>query len=103
MTAPTVAELDTCLRDLTNWQQFGLHLPGIDSSDITIIEKDKDRDTINQRIVLYQKWLSVWSTASWKDVVNALEEIREMVIAKSVRDKYDINTKSTSELKVTNM
>ncbi len=96
MSAPTVANLDTCLRDLTNWQDFGIHLPGIYPSDITIIENDKARDMINQRIALYQKWLSVCPTASWRNVVIALEKIREMTIAESVRDKYDINTTQDS-------
>ncbi len=94
--APTVAKLDIRLKDLTNWQQFGTHLPGIDPSDITIIENDKVGDMIKQKIALYQKWISVCPTASWKDVVIALETIREKTIAESIRDKYDINTTQDS-------
>ncbi len=101
-TAVTVAELDTCLRDLTNWQLFGSFLPGIHSSDITIIENDKDSDMNNQKIALYHKWLSVCPTASWKDVVNALEKIGELTIAGSVQAKYYSNTTQKSpEPKVT--
>ena len=97
---PTVPELDVSLRGLTDWQQFGLHLPGIQPSDITVIEKDKHGDSKNQKLALYQQWLSVCPAASWKDVINALEIIREMTIAKSVRDKHTITPPQQNKVKL---
>lgn len=89
---PTVRELETCLREIVkNWAQFAHHLPGISSTDIDVIEKNKRDDVVEQKMALYKKWLEVYPNASWNDVVEALLKIEENTLAEQVRTKYLTN------------
>lgn len=89
MSKPTIPELDRHLKDLVNWKQFALHLPGTDNTDIRVIESNKRDDTIDlQKIALYEKWLQVNPEASWGHVITALETVRENSIAKQLKEKY---------------
>ena len=87
MAATTLSEseLDKHLQNLVDWQQFALCLPGIQQSDISIIEKDKSGNTNAQKRGLYEKWLKKYPSASWSDVVRALEIVGENAIASSIR------------------
>ena len=86
MTALTVKELVTSLRDLVEWEQFGLQLPGIDYVEIKKIKRsDKRDDVTDAKTSLFDRWLSVYPDACWHDVVKALETIKENSIAEKLR------------------
>ena len=77
----TVRDLDDHLRDLVKWKRFALYLPGIDLSDIEVIDIEKRDDVAEQKLLLFSKWLSVHLKATWQDVVLALEKADEFTIA----------------------
>ena len=80
---PTHAELQKQLDSLVHWEKFGLHLPGIESSDIERIKRDKSC-VDEQKLSLYNRWLSVCLNTSWSDVITALETAEEKTLANKV-------------------
>ena len=82
---PTPAELQVQLHSLVNWETFGLHLPGIESSDIEKIQRDKFH-VDQQKLSLFNKWLSVCPKASWSHVIIALEKAKEKSLANEVTE-----------------
>ena len=87
---PTVNELDLELKGLVRWQRFALQLPMIERSDIEEIEQDNQGSTEKQRLGLFGTWLRRCISASWQDVVIALEKINENVLAADVKAKYNL-------------
>ena len=87
---PTVNELDLELIGLVRWQRFALQLPMIERSDIEEIEQDNQGSTEKQRLALFGTWLRRCISASWQDVVIALEKINENVLAADVKVKYNL-------------
>ena len=77
----TVRDLDDHLRDLVKWKRFALNLPGIDQSDIEVIVTEKRDDVAEQKLLLFDKWLSVYPKATWQDVTQALEKADKFTIA----------------------
>ena len=82
---PTVHELDLELKGLTRWQRFATHLPMIEQSDIKLIEQDNQGSTEKQRLALFGMWLRKCTSASWLDVVSALEKIEEYALAEHIK------------------
>ena len=80
---PTLAELQVQLHSLVNWETFGLHLPGIESSEIEKIKLNKP-EVDQKKLSLYNKWLSVCPEASWNHVITALETAQEKTLANKV-------------------
>ena len=80
---PTPAELQVQLHSLVNWETFGLQLPEIESSDIEKIQRDKSH-VDQQKLSLFNKWLSVCPEASWSHVITALEKAQEKALAINV-------------------
>ena len=87
---PTVKELDLELKHLVRWQKFATHLPNIEQSDIEEIEQDKPGSTEKQKLAFFGIWLRRCVSASWLDVVIALQTIDENVLAADVKEKYNI-------------
>ena len=81
---PTVAELMLGLQDLVNWEVFAVQLPGIRPPHIGQVKKENVGDIANQKLALYNKWLSVNPKACWNDVIVALKKIEENDIATEV-------------------
>ena len=85
-TKPKPSELNHALGRLVNWQNFALHLPGIDDySIISTIEKDYPKDNETAKRKMLEKWLSLDDNATWSSVVAALKKAREYALAESVR------------------
>ena len=81
---PDILLLTQWLEPLVDWKPFGLCLPGIKYSDISRIEAE--HTTIDERkSALYSKWLSVATTATWSDVINALSRRRENKLVQDIR------------------
>lgn len=83
---PTIPELNTSLKDLVEWTEFALYLPGLQLTDIKMI-KDNTRyvSTVDQKLALYDKWLHAWPDACWEDVVTGLERVGENTMARQLR------------------
>ena len=90
MARPTVAELDTHLRRLTRWRSFALHLPGMEWEHISVIKDNHLGDIEEQKLDLYAKWLSVCPSASWSDVVQALEDVGQFTMAKEIKNNMSL-------------
>ena len=81
-----VKDLEEELRSLVYWERFALYLQGIVQSDINIIKHDH-RYIAEQKIALFDKWLRKNPTASWKDVIHALEKVEENSLAEEIKKK----------------
>ncbi len=88
MSRPNLRELHENLSGIVKWEIFALYLPGISDDDIFVIEKNKRDDVVDQKFALYKKWLEVCPTASWKDVINALEKVKENTVAEQIKMKF---------------
>ena len=83
---PTLIELDASLKDLKQWERFGMYLPGMYSSDIESIRRDR-LTASDQKYALFSRWIQKHPTYSWEDVILALEKAGEKVIAFRLRNK----------------
>ena len=94
MSKPTVQELDQCLQDLIHWERFAIYLPGLEQRDVDTIRKDKRDDTIDQKLALYETWLQVYPSASWKNVLQALRKVKENALAKDIEARFLVRTQA---------
>ena len=78
---PTVKELDPELKGLVRWKSFAIQLPTIELSDVVEIEQNHRGNIADQRLAVYGTWLGKCVSASWLDVITALETIDETVLA----------------------
>ena len=78
---PTVTDLLELLMSLMNWQQFGIHLPGIGDATIQKIERDKPENIELQKTTLYSVWLQDDPVPSWEKVITALKMANENELA----------------------
>ena len=85
---PTEKELNLELKGLLRWKMFALCLPEMEQSDIEEIELNNVGNIENQKLALFGKWLRKCTTASWLDVLSALQTIDEYVLAEQLRVKY---------------
>ena len=84
---PTVKELDLELKGLVRWKRFAIHLPTIEQSDIEEIEQNNRGNIEDQRLAIFGTWLRKCSSASWEEVVTALEIIDENALAEHLKVK----------------
>ncbi len=81
---PTIPELHQALKDLKQWETFGISLKCMRFPIIEEIKLDENT-TEKRKLELYNKWLNVCPDATWDDVATALEETENVVLAKEVR------------------
>ena len=87
---PTVKELDPELKGLVRWKRFAIHLPTIEQSDIEEIEQNNRGNIEDQRLAIYGTWLRKHSSASWLDVITALDIIDETVLVEHLKVKHSL-------------
>lgn len=87
---PSLPDLLELLESLTNWQQFGFHLPGITDPVIQKIEKGNPKHLESQKSELFSEWLKVDPTASWKKVIIALRRANEPALASQIEQETGI-------------
>ena len=85
---PTLRLLDTQLNTLVQWERFGLHLPGITETDLQKIQSNNPMNVVRQKLALFGTWLRRYPSASWDDVVLALEKVGEIYLAEQIKTKY---------------
>ena len=86
---PTESELDIELAELVNWQRFATHLPDLTRGDIEQIEQN-NRDVQRQKLKLFGTWLRRCPSASWNDIVLALEKSKEITLANDIKIKFNV-------------
>ena len=96
--APKIQQLLEELKPVDKWYLFGVKL------NVPVYELNKIKSSEAQgAIELYkthtlQYWLNSNPTASWKDVVRALEQIDHLRLASQVKRKYLLPQNADSEL-----
>ena len=63
------------LDSLVEWKKFGVFLPGITASALTITTDYSSVDDL--KMVLFSKWLRVDPHATWYKVIEALTKAKE--------------------------
>ena len=91
---PTESELDLELAELVHWQRFATHLPDLTIGNIQQIKED-NRNTPQQKLELFGIWLRRCPTASWEDVITALEKVNENALADTIKKKCNVVKSST--------
>ena len=78
--------LSNALKDVYKWHQLGIQL-GIPISELRKIEAEYQRSD-RQKTETLDAWLRRTPSASWSDVVSALQQMGENTVAESVRQNY---------------
>ena len=78
-----VRELNEALKELTNWVEFAIYLPGIIFADTVKITTDFN-SVDARKMGLFDLWLRRCPSASWTDVINALKKIGEDTMARDI-------------------
>ena len=86
-----ISKLTTNLLELelvkvTKWDQLGLFL-GLEMADIKEVELNH-HELARRRMAMLDKWTSKQESASWEMVIEALENLSELVLANHLRKKY---------------
>ena len=89
------------LDSLVDWKTFGLHLPAITGDTISKIAKDK-KTLSDKKRALYSKWLRICPTATWTDVITALEKMNEIDLAEKIKQNLQFYFKIMGEEKKAN-
>ena len=89
---PTVELLVKELKDVTNWYVFGVAL-GIPVSKLDSIKKESS-EVEEQKVKMFQFWLQYKVDASWKIVIQALEQNDYLVLTAELSKKYLISDSS---------
>ena len=91
---PTVELLVKELNIVTDWYVFGVAL-GVPVSTLNCI-KSENSDVENKKIQMFQFWLQYKLDASWKLVIQALEQNNYLVLAATLSKKYLLSDSSNT-------
>ena len=97
---PSCLVFAKCLKPLVDWKPFALCLPGITQSDVSIIDKTK-RNAHLMKMALHKRWLQANPTASWRDVINALNQCKENEILNNIEHQLKLSTETDSNMEIT--
>uniref|UniRef100_A0A1X7TFU5 Death domain-containing protein n=2 Tax=Amphimedon queenslandica TaxID=400682 RepID=A0A1X7TFU5_AMPQE len=93
---PDISLLIQWLEPLVPWKQFGSCLVEMKEHDILKIEQENIHlQTEHKKFALYSKWLSVNPKATWRDIIDALENIKENTIVQDIKNYMDSDAAST--------
>ena len=84
---PTLQRLLEELKDANNWFVLGIFL-GVPVKQLQKIESLHRGELERCKIDMLQYWLDNDVNASWKNVVRALEQTNQLVLAETVKHKY---------------
>ena len=93
---PEFDKLILWLGPLNKWQDFGACLPEIKGWDIQRIEINHPANIEGQKRALYNNWLQVYPTASWQDVITALEKAKQNEIAHQIKQNLGVQQTQNS-------
>ena len=78
--------LSSELASVIDWFSLGLNL-GLQKHELTKIERDYQGND-RRRVEMLDLWLHRTPNATWEDVVRALQQMGENVVAENIREKY---------------
>ena len=78
--------LSSELASVIDWFSLGLNL-GLQKHELTKIEHDYQGND-RRRVEMLDLWLHRTPNATWEDVVRALQQMGENVVAENIREKY---------------
>ena len=85
---PTLQLLLIELKDLKDWFIYGATL-GIAVHSLRVIESSYHQNQKGRcKLDMLERWLNTNLDASWKDVVRALEQTDQLVLAATIKQKY---------------
>ena len=85
---PTVQLLLEELRQVDDWYPLGVTL-GVPTQKLRDIQTSNSQGGIQRwSIDMFQYWLKSTPTASWKDVISALEQLEHLTLAARLKAKY---------------
>ena len=79
---------------MTNWYVFGVAL-GVPVSKLNCINSENS-DIENKKIQMFQFWLQYKVDASWKMVIQALEQNNYLVLVAELNKKYLLSDASNT-------
>ena len=83
-----VKNLSSELTEITNWYRLGLNL-NLQTHELKKIQQDHaHRGSDQQMLEMLDKWLRRTPTATWDDVVTALQQMGENRVAENIRQKH---------------
>ncbi len=84
-------ELKDLLKELVSvidWQLLMINM-GVKKFENDKIERNHRGDIDRQKQEAFDKWLKMKPDACWKDVIDALYEVKDITLASSLSKKYD--------------
>ena len=76
------------LNEVDDWFTFGVAL-GVTVRKLREIKTSNPQGGVRHwTIDMFQSWLDLTSTASWEDIIRALEQADHVVLATRLRSKY---------------
>ena len=95
--APKIQQLLEELKPVDNWYLFGvkLNVPVHELNKIKFSEAQGEIELYKTHTLQY--WLNSNPNASWKDIVRALEQINNLLLASEVKAKYLLPKNAESE------
>ena len=88
ITTPTIHQLTEELAGMNDWYSLGVTLLVPVSKLKEIKTSSPQGGTVQWRIDLLQHWLDSTPTASWSDIITALEKIGHHTLSTRLRMKY---------------
>ena len=86
--SPTVKQLLIAVDKVTDWHQLGLFL-GLEMSTLREVHQSFHAEGLpRMKCEVFERWLRTTPGASWEDLVTALEEMGENVVAGEVAVSY---------------
>ena len=100
ITTPTIHQLTEELAGMNDWYSLGVALLVPVSKLQEIMVLSPQGGIARWRINLLQHWLDSTPTASWSDIITALEKIGHHTLSAILRTKYLPSTTSTTGMRV---
>ena len=84
---PTLVQLLEELKMVDNWFLFGVYL-GVPVDQLRKIKSSQQGEIELCKVDMLQYWLDNSVNTSWKEVARALEQMKQLVLAASVKQRY---------------
>ena len=76
------------LQDVSEWELLGVYL-GVSPTILHNVKRENPRVELMKYNMLAE-WLKSTPEASWKDLVSALTFMKEICVAKIIKEKYNV-------------
>ena len=91
---PTLKELMTALKYVSNWHLLGVNLD-LHSSELATIERQYHGDNTRCKIEVLSHWLEKTPFPSWEAIVQALHLMEATATADTIHRRYVTSTATT--------